>query len=184
MANTTDVISAIRELTNTKQLERAELLDLLKDGLHAALVKRYGPNVRAATALLACNGHMSIERAADLMGVLLDAPVSAGFAGGLLARVAACLAEFEGTLKQRLRASPVLHHDETPARVAGDDGDRLLAQRPHRRPLLPHPLLPGHRPQPRHPPPRRPARRHGGQSLDAPANLLINHRPEWIPHVR
>jgi hypothetical protein len=32
--------------------------------------------VRAATALLACNGHMSIERAADLMGVLLDAPVS------------------------------------------------------------------------------------------------------------
>jgi len=47
MTNTTDVISAIRELTNTKQLERAELLDLLKDGLHAALVKRYGPNVRS-----------------------------------------------------------------------------------------------------------------------------------------
>jgi len=63
----------------------------------------YGPNVRAATALLACNGHMSIERAADLMGVLLDAPVSTGFTGGLVARVAACLAEFEGTLKQRLR---------------------------------------------------------------------------------
>jgi transcription termination/antitermination protein NusA len=47
MTNTTDVVSAIRELTNTKQLERSELLDLLKDGLHAALVKRYGPNVRA-----------------------------------------------------------------------------------------------------------------------------------------
>src|SRR3989449_2232562 len=47
MANTADVVSAIRELTNTKQLERAELLDLLKDGLHAALVKRYGPNVRS-----------------------------------------------------------------------------------------------------------------------------------------
>src|SRR6184192_4330120 len=45
--NTTDVVSAIRELTNTKQLERSELLDLLKDGLHAALVKRYGPNVRS-----------------------------------------------------------------------------------------------------------------------------------------
>lgn len=29
-------------------------------------------------------------------------------------------------LKKRLRASPVLHHDETPARVAGDDNDRLL----------------------------------------------------------
>jgi hypothetical protein len=69
---------------------------------------------------------MSIERAADLMGVLLDAPVSTGFTGGLLARVAASLAGFEGTLKQRLRAAAVLHHDETPARVAGDDGDRLL----------------------------------------------------------
>src|SRR5207249_11423964 len=47
MANTTDAVSAIRELTNTNQLERGELIDLLKDGLHAALVKRYGPNVRS-----------------------------------------------------------------------------------------------------------------------------------------
>jgi transposase len=86
----------------------------------------YGPNVRAATALLACNGHMSIERAADLMGVLLDAPVSTGFAGGLVKRVAARLVGFEVALKDRLRAAPVMHHDETPARVAGDDADRLL----------------------------------------------------------
>src|SRR6185503_13996503 len=85
----------------------------------------YGPNVRAATALLACNGHMSIERAADLMGVLLDAAVSTGFAGGLVARVAARLASFETTLKDRLRGAAVMHHDETPARAA-DDGDRLL----------------------------------------------------------
>jgi transcription termination/antitermination protein NusA len=46
MANTADVVSALKELTSAKQLERAELIDLLKDGLHAALVKRYGPNVR------------------------------------------------------------------------------------------------------------------------------------------
>src|SRR5947208_9695949 len=77
----------------------------------------YGPNVRAATALLACNGHISIARAADLMGVLLDAPVSTGFAGGLVNRVAARLHSFETTLKDRLQKSPVLHHDETPARV-------------------------------------------------------------------
>jgi transposase len=86
----------------------------------------YGPNVRAATALLACNGHMSIERAADLMGVLLDAPVSTGFAGGLVRRVATTLGTFESALKARLRAAPVMHHDETPARVSGDDCDRLL----------------------------------------------------------
>ena len=66
---------------------------------------------------------------------------------------------------------------------APDEDRRLLAQRPHRRPLLPHPFLPGHRPPPRHPPPRRPARRHGRRSLDAPANLLINHRPEWIHRI-
>jgi transposase len=86
----------------------------------------YGPNVRAATALLACNGHMSIERAADLMGVLLDAPVSTGFAGGLVKRVAQRLAGFETALKDQLRRASVLHHDETPARVSGDDADRLL----------------------------------------------------------
>src|SRR5437868_5404891 len=86
----------------------------------------YGPNVRAATALLACAGHLSIERAADLMGVLLDAPVSTGFTGGLVRRVADRLTGFEPALKDALRAAPVLHHDETPARVAGDDADRLL----------------------------------------------------------
>jgi len=58
--------------------------------------------------------------------VLLDAPVSTGFAGGLIARVAERLVGFEQALKARLRAAPVMHHDETPARVAGDDHDRLL----------------------------------------------------------
>jgi transposase len=86
----------------------------------------YGPNVRAATALLACAGHMSITRAADLMRVLLDAPVSVGFTGGVVKRVADRLTGFEVALKEALRAAPVLHHDETPARVAADDDDRLL----------------------------------------------------------
>ena len=60
MANAPDVVSAIRELTNTKQLERAELLDLLKDGLHAALVKRYGPNVRAEIGIDELKGTIRI----------------------------------------------------------------------------------------------------------------------------
>ena len=34
-------------MATAKQLERDELVDLLRDGIHAALVKRYGPNVRA-----------------------------------------------------------------------------------------------------------------------------------------
>src|SRR5436190_4041747 len=59
-ANTSDVVSAIRELTNTKQLERTELLDLLKDGLHAALVKRYGPNVRSEIGIDELKGTIRI----------------------------------------------------------------------------------------------------------------------------
>jgi len=60
MANATDVVSAIRELTTTKQLERGELIDLLKDGLHAALVKRYGPNVRAEIGIDEMKGSIRI----------------------------------------------------------------------------------------------------------------------------
>jgi N utilization substance protein A len=47
MATSTEVLAALRELANAKQLERSELIDLLRDGIHAALVKRYGPTVRA-----------------------------------------------------------------------------------------------------------------------------------------
>src|SRR5205814_8430558 len=47
MANSPEVLTAIRELSTAKQLERADLLDLLRDGINAALVKRYGPGVRS-----------------------------------------------------------------------------------------------------------------------------------------
>jgi N utilization substance protein A len=50
----------MRELTTTKQLERAELIDLLKDGLHAALVKRFGPNVRAEIGIDELKGTIRI----------------------------------------------------------------------------------------------------------------------------
>src|SRR3989449_4807485 len=60
MANATEVISAIRELSSTKQLDRTEMVDLLKDGLHAALVKRYGPNVRAEISIDELKGTIRI----------------------------------------------------------------------------------------------------------------------------
>jgi len=60
MANTSDVASAIRELTTTKQLARGEFLDLLKDGLHAALVKRYGPSVRSEIGIDELKGTIRI----------------------------------------------------------------------------------------------------------------------------
>ncbi|MFD1547457.1 IS66 family transposase [Nonomuraea guangzhouensis] len=58
--------------------------------------------------------------------MLLNAPASTGFVGGLVKRVSSRLATFESALKNALRAALVLHHNETPARVAADNGDRLL----------------------------------------------------------
>src|ERR1044071_5454854 len=59
-ANKNDFVFAIREMKNTQQLERSELIDLLKDGLHAALVKRYGPNVRAEIGIDELKGSIRI----------------------------------------------------------------------------------------------------------------------------
>ncbi|MGQ0701614.1 MAG: transcription termination factor NusA [Gemmatimonadales bacterium] len=46
MAGSAEMLAAFRELTTTKQLDRGDLLELLRDGIHAALVKKFGPNVR------------------------------------------------------------------------------------------------------------------------------------------
>ena len=77
----------------------------------------YGPNVVAAATLLASTDVIGIERAADLMGALLKAPVSTGFVSRCLARLDAALtaAGFEEALKDALRASEVLGTDETSA---------------------------------------------------------------------
>jgi len=46
MAGSAEMLAAFRELTTTKQLDRSDLLELLKDGIHAALARKFGPNVR------------------------------------------------------------------------------------------------------------------------------------------
>ena len=46
MSGSAEMLAAFRELATTKQLERSDLLDLLRDGIHAALMRKYGPNVR------------------------------------------------------------------------------------------------------------------------------------------
>lgn len=47
MGNAGQVLEAFRVMTAHKSLSRDELHDLIKDGLLAALAKRYGPNVQA-----------------------------------------------------------------------------------------------------------------------------------------
>jgi transposase len=80
----------------------------------------YGPNVTAAATLLASTDVIGVERAADLMSALLQAPVSTGFVSRCLVRLDAALvtAGFEDALKQALRSADVLGTDETPAPLA------------------------------------------------------------------
>ena len=47
MVGSAEILTAIRELTNTKQLDRTELHLLLQDGIYAALAKKHGPTVQA-----------------------------------------------------------------------------------------------------------------------------------------
>ena len=47
MGNAAPVIAAFREMIANKNLSREDLHDLIKDGIMAALARRYGPNVQA-----------------------------------------------------------------------------------------------------------------------------------------
>src|SRR5690348_6700511 len=47
MVSSAEILAAFREVSNTKQLDRAELYALLTDGILAALAKKYGPTVQA-----------------------------------------------------------------------------------------------------------------------------------------
>jgi transposase len=73
--------------------------------------------VTDAATLLASTDVIAVERAADLMGALLGAPVSTGFVSRCLVRLDAALITtgFEDALKDALRSADVLGTDETPA---------------------------------------------------------------------
>ena len=47
MTGTAEILSAIRELSTLKGLDRTDLHGLLQDGIHAALAKKHGVNVQA-----------------------------------------------------------------------------------------------------------------------------------------
>jgi N utilization substance protein A len=60
MTSSAQLLAALQELANVKQLDREELLDLLRDGIHAALAKRYGVNVRDEIAIDDLNGTITV----------------------------------------------------------------------------------------------------------------------------
>jgi hypothetical protein len=87
-------------------------------GAHQGAVS-YGPVLNAAAVLLSCYGNVPPERAAQVMGMLLGIPVSAGWVDKAAARVAAQLgkAGFDEAMIAALTAEQVLAADETPVNV-------------------------------------------------------------------
>ncbi len=73
----------------------------------------YGPNVRASALYLLMGQHLPVERTAQAMASLLGCPVSTGFIASLVPEAADGLVGFLDELKARLRASALLHVDET-----------------------------------------------------------------------
>ncbi len=60
MSGSAEILAAFRELSNSKQIDRAELHALLQDGIHAALAKKHGPNVQADIAIDEGRGEIRI----------------------------------------------------------------------------------------------------------------------------
>src|SRR5215211_6066449 len=73
MAGSTEMLAAFRELTTAKQLERSDLLELLRDGIHAALVRKFGPNVRFELSVDELQGTIRVVRLRQVVETVEDA---------------------------------------------------------------------------------------------------------------
>lgn len=80
---------------------------------------QYGPGVAAAGVWLLVGQHLPVARAAQVLGVLVGAPVSTGWLAGLTATCAAGLAAFAERVAAAVRGAAVVHFDETGLRAAG-----------------------------------------------------------------
>ena len=73
MASSLEILTAIKELTNTKQLDRTELHGLLFDGITAALAKKHGPTVQAEVDIDEDKGTIRIVRLRTVVAEVTDA---------------------------------------------------------------------------------------------------------------
>ena len=72
MGNAAQVLEAFRVMTAHKSLSREELHDLIKDGLNAALAKRYGVNVQAEITIDEDKGEIGIVVLKEVVDDVLD----------------------------------------------------------------------------------------------------------------
>jgi N utilization substance protein A len=73
MVSSSEILAAFREVSNTKQLDRAELYGLLQDGIMAALAKKYGANVQAEVNIDDGKGDIRIVLLKDVVDTVEDA---------------------------------------------------------------------------------------------------------------
>jgi N utilization substance protein A len=66
------MLAAFRELTTTKQLDRSDLLELLRDGIHAALARKFGPNVRFELDVDELQGSVRVMRLRTVVDTVED----------------------------------------------------------------------------------------------------------------
>src|SRR5512135_3580199 len=72
MTSSPEMLAAFRELTTTKQLERSDLLELLRDGIQAALVRKFGPNVKFELNVDELQGTIQINRLRQVVETVED----------------------------------------------------------------------------------------------------------------
>ena len=72
MGNAAQVLEAFRVMTAHKSLSRDELHELIKDGLQAALAKRYGPNVQAEITIDEEKGTIGIVVLKEVVEEVID----------------------------------------------------------------------------------------------------------------
>jgi transcription termination/antitermination protein NusA len=72
MNNATQVLAAFRELALNKNISQAELHDLIKDGILAALARRYGPNVEAEIEINEETGRIDITVLKEVVAEVED----------------------------------------------------------------------------------------------------------------
>jgi len=86
---------------------------------HVRAAACYGTGVRALVCYLCVHQHLPVDRAAQLLGDVLGAPLATGTLAAVVAEGAAGLDGFARVVREGLAAAPVAHFDETGARVAG-----------------------------------------------------------------
>src|SRR5436309_10236967 len=72
MAGSAEMLAAFRELTATKQLDRSDLHELLRDGIHAALANKFGPNVRFELNVDELQGTIRVVRLRTVVDAVED----------------------------------------------------------------------------------------------------------------